>query len=399
MQPLDRQAQYVEIVIPGDYWDSQIYAGELVLFGSDGSLQTFEWPRIVDDIAVEDDLRLALEAALIGNSWLYQSGAQRLLEDPEVAAVLYQRFIRLDALPKPISVLPSKAVSRLNPLPFPHADSDVFRSRLYIGSRDGLHGIPLQSSNRGKRGVSKLTDAPALSIAAKYYCLAHAGGSEGLFQTSIQDSRQSLAGFTTALASDFCNACEWASLDILASDNHGDLFAASFKKERGSDRASKINREFVRVRTAQELFHRDPSEPPPELSWGSRDKVFQVRAGAIEVRRYQTTGGDNEARALETLGSVSIASVESNQSIVAARVAPFGCVIEYDAFLLIVPSVGEPFRLDGEPVRWRVFPRSKHYLNHLHVIYEDHVRIVAFTHDYFVDQKTKLAGISGRHED
>jgi hypothetical protein len=299
----------------------------------------------------------------------------------------------------PLPVLPGKATTRHNPLPFPHADSDVFRSRLYTGSKDGLHAMPLQSSNRGKRGVSKLTDAPALSLAAKYYCLAHAGGSDGLFQTSIQDSRDRIAGLTTSLAPAFCNSCEWATLDILASGNQGDLFAASFKKEGRSNTSSRISREFVRVRTARELFQLEPDEPTPDLSWGSRDKVFQIRAGAIDVRRYQTTAAEEEPRGLEMLGSVSLNSVDTGDRIVAARVAPFGCVIEYDTFLLVVPSVGDAFRLDGEPVRWRVFPRSKHYLNHLHVIYEDHIRIVAFTHDYFVDQKTKLTGISGRHED
>jgi hypothetical protein len=58
-----------------------------------------------------------------------------------------------------------------------------------------------------------------------------------------------------------------------------------------------------------------------------------------------------------------------------------------------VPSAGEPFFMKGEPTNWRVFPRSRDYRNHLHIIYEDHVEIVIFTHDYFIDQHTKLAGI------
>jgi hypothetical protein len=400
MHAVERQAHYIEILIPGDYWDSQIYSGELVLFGTDGSLKTFSWNQIVDNIPVEDEVRLALEAALIGNSWLYQSGAQRLLADAEIAGVLYQRFLRLDLLPKPIEVMPSRATTRANPLPFPHADSDVFRSRLYTGSKDGLHTIPLQSSSRGKRGVSRITDAPALSLAAKFFCLAHAGGSEGLFQTSIHDSRERITGSTATLASAFCNVCEWAALDILASDGHGDLFAATFRKDsRSSISSARVNREFVRVRTAGELFDLEPEGPAPQLSWGSRDKVFQIRGGSIDVRRYQGASKHDTETALEVLGSVPIDVSGHDDSVVAARVAPFGCVIEYDSFLLVVPSVGDSFRLDGEPVRWRVFPRSKHYLNHLHVIYEDHVRIIAFTHDYFVDQRTKLAGISGRHED
>ncbi len=56
---------------------------------------------------------------------------------------------------------------------------------------------------------------------------------------------------------------------------------------------------------------------------------------------------------------------------------------------------GENDFLAGEPTNWRVFPRSEDYVNQLHVVYEDHLDIFAFTHDYFVsDQASKMAGFS-----
>ena len=84
---------------------------------------------------------------------------------------------------------------------------------------------------------------------------------------------------------------------------------------------------------------------------------------------------------------------------VSARAAHFGSVIEHDDGLFIVPSAGEPFFMKGEPTNWRVFPRSHDYRNHLHVIYEDRVEIVVFTHDYFINQQTKLAGIEVPYSD
>jgi len=47
----------------------------------------------------------------------------------------------------------------------------------------------------------------------------------------------------------------------------------------------------------------------------------------------------------------------------------------------------------GEPVNWRIFPRSKHYENQLHIIYNDRLEIISFNHDYFVNQNEKWAGI------
>jgi hypothetical protein len=69
-------------------------------------------------------------------------------------------------------------------------------------------------------------------------------------------------------------------------------------------------------------------------------------------------------------------------------------VIEYPTRLVVLRSDGEIETFEGEPVHWRVFPRSEHYSNQLHIIYEDSVVIVSFVHDYFLDQKAKLLGFA-----
>lgn len=82
--------------------------------------------------------------------------------------------------------------------------------------------------------------------------------------------------------------------------------------------------------------------------------------------------------------------------IVSAKVALFGTVVELQNGLRVIPSAGAVVRLDGEPVCWRVFPRSYHYENQMHIIYDDRMEVLSFNHDYFVDQKSKLSGISTR---
>jgi len=64
-----------------------------------------------------------------------------------------------------------------------------------------------------------------------------------------------------------------------------------------------------------------------------------------------------------------------------------------DESLLVVDSLGQSHIIEGEPVNWRVFPKSINYINHLHIIYEDYMDIYIFTHDYFVNQKEKKLGI------
>src|SRR5438045_85619 len=80
------------------------------------------------------------------------------------------------------------------------------------------------------------------------------------------------------------------------------------------------------------------------------------------------------------------------QAIASGGVAAFGAIGEFEHGLVIMPSTGRPVTLPGEPVRWRVYPRSTYYQNHLHVIYENHFEVLSFNHDYFVDQETKIFG-------
>jgi len=94
---------------------------------------------------------------------------------------------------------------------------------------------------------------------------------------------------------------------------------------------------------------------------------------------------------LDDLGIIKLSEFKGD--VVSGRTALFGTIIECDNALVIVPSEGPQFTLSGEPVNWRIFPSSKHYENHLHIIYEDRIEIFSFNHDYFVDQDAKRSGI------
>ena len=125
-------------------------------------------------------------------------------------------------------------------------------------------------------------------------------------------------------------------------------------------------------------------------SWGTFDKLCQATAGHLQIVRYRPWEED-EAEQLVQLGDIPIQEWKGN--VVAGALAPFGTVVEYDNALVIVGSDLQTFTLPGEPVNWRVFPRARHYANHLHVVYEDRLEILSFNHDYFVAQEDRLYGI------
>jgi hypothetical protein len=78
--------------------------------------------------------------------------------------------------------------------------------------------------------------------------------------------------------------------------------------------------------------------------------------------------------------------------LISAKVASFGTILELENAIVVVRSDGDIQTIPGEPVQWRVFGRSKHYENQLHILYEDRLDIYSFNHDAFVVQKNKTAG-------
>jgi hypothetical protein len=67
-------------------------------------------------------------------------------------------------------------------------------------------------------------------------------------------------------------------------------------------------------------------------------------------------------------------------------------IIELERALLVILSTGEQIVVPGEPVNWKIFPRSRFYENQLHVAYGDRFEIYSFNQDYFVDQAAKTIG-------
>jgi hypothetical protein len=396
----------LHLVIRGKFWDSQIYSGTLYLFGRSGELVRMSWTDLVGSLPVSEDLRVAADTALLSNRTLYEPGARRLLADPDVRSVVVGKFGRLAAeLADWHTTVNGTSRIRDNPFPFPHNDSEIYRSQLYVGGSEGLHCL---AGGSERAQAVRYSDVPAMGIAAGYHTMAQASGSQGLVEVPL--SFDSLAPQRLRFLSTLpCVSCEFAYLSVIASASDGALYMASFQnvpEENSSTKRRSFVRRLDRIIPETELF-KDERYSGASFRWGARDKLFRYTAGRIEVLKYTPQSDPEQEKGprgrkrrappgppqFDFLSDIDLDDPEDASSVVSARAAHFGSVIEHDDGLFVVPSAGEPFFLKGEPTNWRVFPRSHDYRNHLHVIYEDRVEIVVFTHDYFIDQQTKLAGI------
>jgi hypothetical protein len=378
------------MTIPGKYWDSFIYKGRLYLFGIDGDIQSIDWGNFISLWKVPDETMIAFVCAFQRSDYLYSSEVQDLLIDREIRIVMKRKFQKLSQTQLHATEKMIKSAEKSHqdsPCPFPHADLELYKDQLYVGSAYGLYRA--SCNKKTKYPVStrpeKKWDGPVLGLSASYGALAMAAGSEGLFELDL-----GYGGFAKnhlnprLLSSNSCRDCSWAYFSVFASsDTSG--YLAEFSKRSDGEYDREADRHFERVESASEIFGSDG------YCWGTQDKLCQAMPNGIKVVKYEPWSSNPENR-IHQIGLVHFDPWKGE--VISAATANFGVVVELENALVVFPSEGKPITLPGEPVNWRVFPRSRHYENQLHVVYEDHLEILSFNQDYLVNQDEKLLGIS-----
>lgn len=388
--------QAVKVIIPGSFWDSQIYSSYLHLFLDDGSIAILDWKNAIDKLIENNQkIAIALRVAFLDGNLLYNSNTQYLLSNEEIKGVIDRQFKELLSKTFEFKGIHDSRFNlrhQNNPFPFPHADSEIYQGQVYVGLKSGLFFSQKQDVKDKEVGKKsrKLWDFPVLNLAAsnRYSSLAIATGSDGLYQLQVSskkhDSYNNISPIK--LAEKHCNSCDWSYQSIYGSSNTNSSFLASFeiesqKKSNESSNTQKGERKLKEIISSEKLFG------TKGFSWGARDKIYQYHDGLIDVISYDP----HNKTLFKNLGTIALNL--SDGEVISANVAPFGTVIECDNSLVIALSNDEFMTIEGEPVRWRVFPRSTNFTNQLHIIYEDRIEILSFVHDYLVKQEDKLAGI------
>lgn len=382
--------QFIKLIIPGEYWDSQLYSGYLYLFGDSGDLVAVDWDALISNTFSEySGLEMAAHTAFIESNLFYEKGVQLLLHDKSIREILLTRFKSLSEMEVEIDL--EKVNTQLltqqdNPLPFPHVDSEIYYRKLYVSLKAGAFYLDCNGKNI-KNESKQIWDTPTFDITASksYTTIAFAAGSEGLFQQQIGTRNNKDEQKKPALISrNHCTSCKWADFNIYATSHTSSAFFASFKKRKSKEDRRKDIRQFDKVISADEIFE------GRGFSWGVQDKLYIYRNNAIDAIKY--VSNKDGSPVFKSIGRLPLNQEKGD--VVSAEVAPFGTVIECENAIVVVQSNDEVVTIPGEPVNWRVFSKSSHYTNQLHVIYEDRLEVFSFYNDYFVDQDKKVSGIS-----
>ena len=423
--------QALKLIIRGSYYDSQIYSGQLYLFNNDGSITTLDWNQLIDSITIESRLKLALDCAFRRSDFLYKPDFEALFHDEEIKNVIIKKFedlshSQIEFTQNDLRKNNIVVAEQQNPFSFPHADSQFYFNTLYVGSPTGvLASSLLDEGDRRKRLNSKSTklwDGPTLNMSTAHSTLALAAGSEGLFELPLRTYGSSRVN-PYQVSEKHSTSVRWMYSSVFSSSYFDDSYLAYSTWEKEEEKTNDSVNDYLiidediaflnesqeaenhekekKVRKLQEIipsstiFKEWTNDKEIGYTWGVQDKICLAVSGAINVIRYSPKRNRMKAlknESFKSLGNVNINQFEGEP--IRGDSAVFGFVLELEDGLFVVASDMESsIFLPGEPVNWRVFPKSKLYTNQLHVIYDDYIAIYSFNQDYFVDQEEKKIGV------
>jgi hypothetical protein len=386
--------QPVEVRIPGEFWDSFIYNNRLYLVTLDGFIKTYNWERIVHSLAIAPDCRpLFLQYLTRGQEW-YSPQLQRILESPIICQTV--RSLTKKIAGQAYEVLPKSMQAALietsSSPSHPHTDIEGFYNVLYFSSLDGIYAASL--GRKLAKGFQRMTDVPALRVACSWGSMAVAAGSEGMFDHLLTDFKRSNNRIEPRRLSDrYCAGCSWTSFDVVGSSGPRDAgFIAAFSKPKAEEKESSLSltvtsRDLIQVIDSKAIFHSTGG-----LLFGAQDVLVMASRKRLEIDGYNPRLRDEKAKVVDFQQALfserSLDVSELAEDAIGGAATVYGILVEMDNALLL-RGVDGTISGFGQPINWRTFPRSRNYLNQLHVTGDDYVSIFAFPDDYFISTKDR----------
>lgn len=388
----------LKLSVEGQWWDSLLYKGQLHLFGTDGSLSIYAWERLVADLARSfGENGVALRLAFSESNAIYRA-TMDLQHVRRCFANLASTEFEISA-----ATLAKYCIARSdNDFPFPHATSAFHYDRLIVATGRGVFAAHYDPDTSSRTQVIRLSSRGANQAWPAYGNVAVAAGPDGLFHLDLKigDREWPKEQDGGRLSERACDACDWMFNNIVGTSFEEGSVLARFDRASGTTDSSIPLQDIVGddneesteaawkagdVDRLEDLVGNqyDAGDKKP-LIWGSRDKLYKVERRHIAVYRLFSSGE------LKFIGKVPRPS--DFNTLVSVKTALFGLVFEFDESLLVLKSNGATQTFAEEPVNWRVFPRSKRYENHLHILKDAVLEIHSYNHDVDQNQYHKLIG-------
>lgn len=375
--------QCISINVEGDFIDSYIYSGTLFLVHADSKITTHNWEAL-------------LASALHNNNHIHGAALTfAFLKDCRNNAQLTDRDSKTIYIDK--DELEERRISTL-PLDGWPTDINIYGNRFYIASENGVEELPFNWEKR------KIESTGRFHVWRKYaykvsandaHRLAIAAGPNGVITVSPRggyiNEREDIA---TLLEID-SHDCEWVGRSLIANSLDG-AFLSTFPDlpKRPEDPVppsywKQFNEIKKQPPTSRRVAHNGPNAVV--YAWMAGSKLFSLLSnGKLSVEVTNEAAGSKQTGNRANDAEIGIGNRFSNMgNFLAARSGLFGTVIEIGDELCEVTEHGTE-TVSIRPVSWRVFPRAKSYLNHLHIIEKDQLSIRAYFPSVIQDQTDRF---------
>lgn len=403
--------QPVIIKISGNYFDCQIYSGRLYLWTFDGDLKIIDWNRLINSLIKNERDKIVMNFCFLDGNYLYKSSLIELFKDKDFKSLLIKKFKIVEKKEFLISEnMLDKFLLGLQGVPsnILPTDTEIYSNKLYYINENGLYSTSANRNKNEKYLVSsrpqKLWDCNLLSIKAnKYPQLALSAGSEGLFEFNISNSQpdnlKTVEKNIYNISQNHSSYSNYSYLNIFNTSLNEKSSLAMFKWDAKNKNESsemdffystkKLNRNFDKILSVEKIFNEDISKN--SISWGIDDKIHLLTNSQFEIMKCNYFA--NVEIGEKIFNKIYSKELDIEGDLVNAGTCFFGNIIETTEGITLLLSNEEKYKIDGEVTRWRIYPRSKNYENHLHVILNDSINIYSFNQDYFLNQNSKVFGI------
>ena len=349
---------YLTIKIEGDFIDSFIYSVTLFLVNANSHIATYNWEGLLN------------EALLSKKSYFFE-----FLKD-------CRNFLTIDGnkFQEEIYIekhnLKSQKTGEKLPLKGWSTDINVYSNYLYIADKNGVEAIRFDYEQKA------INPSLHFSVWGGYAYkispndgqrLAIAAGINGIITAFPRKDKINKQEDIKFIDINSCD-CEWIGNYLIANSDAG-AFISVFeelpqKPKKADDFFYKsLNDIKKKPPNIQKILN--DSKESVAYAWMSGSKLFSLLTdGKLVIGNVDLLNTNNSTQAeIKLPMSSNILSVRSGQ---------FGAVIEIGDDLFSLTESGLSDVISHRPVSWRVFPRAKNYLNHLHIIENDYLIIRAY---------------------
>jgi hypothetical protein len=364
------------IKIEGDFIDSFIYSGTLFLVHANSKIVTYNWELLLNDAFNSFD---PLESIIIS----FLKDCRQNLPFSVEADVIFIDNQKLNNYKVCELILNEWST-----------DINVYSNRLYIANENGVKEFRFDYQSR------IIDNSSGFSIYNKYaykispndgHRLAIAAGQNGVIAVYPRSGYIQEKDDITLLLEENTNDCEWIGVNLAANTTSGSYFfkfpklpehpkttpSKDYWDKFNIARKSRPSIEKVSIKNNEKVF-----------GWAAGEKIFILRKdNGLILDIFEN---DKSSKEIELdLGFIEEKIDFSKFKVLNARTGLFGTAVEFGDILFIITNNGIE-AISNRPVSWRLFPRAKNYVNHIHIIENDHIMIRAYIPENDNDQENRF---------